>query len=122
MTKTDKEINHFFSELKKKHNLSFEINGLIDVSKIDPRDPFYSIYNLLDEKQTFNPKISEPRIAIKYLEKHDPMLNESLELVKMRDYSLEQIDSSLLASFLARKNYLAEFADLEEEIINFFNN
>lgn len=58
--------------------------------------------------------------AMKYLIEHDTSLYESLEIVKMYGYDLEQLNSEVLASLHATEAHREELYELAEEIKDTF--
>ena len=58
--------------------------------------------------------------AIKFLQENDPSLKESLEIASEFGYSLENLNSEVLASLLASRQAEEEFYDLQSEIDDFF--
>lgn len=66
---------------------------------------YFQENNLLDQEIIYYAN------AIEFLKKHDPSLQQSLELANVNDYPIEHINSELLASLLANKHAQEEFDD-----------
>lgn len=69
-------------------------------------------YNITDEDIIY---YSE---AIKYLQKYDPSLIESIELAINFGYELKNINSEILASLLKSKNNLIDYSSFVDNVIN----
>ena len=110
------KVEKFISEL----NTEIDVLNLIDIDNIDYSDAFYSIYEMIDNNGGFNIDIIYYSTAIDYLSKYDPSLRESLEIALDMGFSLNAINSEILASLLASQNAREEFYELEDEINNFF--
>ena len=105
---TNLNIEHFdftaFSNFVDKHevlrciqNKSFEVNPHdIDNFKEQIHE-YFQENNLLDQEIIYYSN------AIEFLKKHDQSLSDSLELAKDQGYTIENINSELLASLLAKK-------------------
>lgn len=111
-----KTIEKFISEL----NTDIDVLNLIDIDNIDYSDAFYSIYEMIDDNGGFNINIIYCSNAIDYLSKYDPSLRDSLEIALDMGFSLNAINSEILASLLASQNAREDFYELEDEINNFF--
>ena len=103
-------------------NLSTEIDILnyINVENIDIENPFDSIYENLRDARAFDIDIIYNYKAMEYLTQYDNSLSESLQIAIDFGYTLETINSEILASLLASKNADESFFDLQSEIEDFF--
>lgn len=110
------KIENFLSEL----NTEIDVLNLIDIDHIDYSDAFYSIYEMIEDNGGFNIDIIYYSDAIDYLSKNDPSLRDSLEIALDMGFSLNAINSEILASLLASENAREEFYELENEINDFF--
>lgn len=112
------KIENFLSEL----STDIDVLNLIDIDNIDFNGAFSSIYEMVDDNGGFNIEIIYYSRAMDYLREYDPSLNESIELASEYGFSLDSINSELLASLLASQNARNDFYDLENEINDFFEN
>lgn len=110
------KIENFLSEL----HTEVDVLNLIDIDNIDFNDAFNSIYGMIDYNGGFNIDVIYYSNAINYLKENDPSLNESLEIASEFGYTLEDLNSELLASLLASQNARNDFFGLEDEINTFF--
>ena len=132
MTKTIKEINEFINQLDQNNFYDDYSNYMSDylnddfLEELDQNDPekcFQDIYEELEESGFFNIEIIYHYKAMKYLLENDQSLQESLELAKEYGYTLDDINSELLASLLASNEVREKFSDrlhLKDDFINFF--
>ena len=117
ITKEDK-IEDFIA------NLSTEIDvlNLIDIDNIDHSDAYNSIYEMISDNNGFDIDIIYYFDAINYLKENDSSLKESINIALEYGYTLESINSELLASLLASQNAREEFSELQYKIDKFFEN
>jgi hypothetical protein len=64
---------------------------------------------LLVENNAFKSNITDYDKAMKYLAKHDPTLKISINIAIQANYSVEDIDSELLANLLAKHENVFNF-------------
>jgi hypothetical protein len=114
---THKTIENFLSNLQ----TEVDILGYINIEDINYSDAYNSIYEMIQENGGFNIDIIYYSDAINYLKEHDQSLCDSLEIAIEYGYTIENINSELLASLLASKNAEESFYDLKSEIEDFFN-
>jgi hypothetical protein len=114
---TQKTIENFLSNL----NTEVDILGYINIEDIDHSDPYNSIYEMIQENGGFNIDIIYYSDAINYLKEHDQSLSDSLEIAIEYGYTIENINSELLASLLASRNAEENFYQLQSEIEDFFS-
>ena len=115
ITKQDK-IEDFIA------NLSTEIDvlNLIDIENINHSDAYNSIYEMISENAGFDIDIIYYYDAINYLKDNDNSLKFSIEIALDYGYTLESVNSELLASLLASQNAQEQFSELQNEINEFF--
>ena len=111
-TKTE----HFLNGL----NTKIDVLCFVDVNNIDRNNPFDSICEMIEDNGGFDIEIIYYSNAIAYLAKHDPSLQESLEIASELGYEVQNLNSEILASLLASKLVREEFYELEDEINYFF--
>lgn len=111
-----KAIENFLSNL----NTEIYVLSLVNIEDIDRENAYYSIEEMIRENGGFNIDIIYYSNAIEYLQENDPSLVESLEIASEMGYSTENLNSEILASLLASRNVESEFAELEDEINDFF--
>lgn len=114
--KTNDEIKKFLSGLK----TNVDILDYIDIEKIDSKNAFDSICEMIEENGGFDKEVIYYSDAIKFLAENDPSLQESLELAEEFGYSAKDLNSVILASLLASKIEKEKFEELRHEIEAFF--
>ncbi len=105
---------------------NFEFNDYIfnyvdeeELVKIeDMHDLIEYLKNLNDNLEITQTDIIYYAKAIKYLAENDSALHQSLELAKYYGYTIDNINSELLASLLASENNLNDFEDFLKNIEN----
>ena len=115
--KTEKQITEF---LKSIHIDNVDIMDFVNIDEIDHDNPAESIFDMINDNGGFNVDIIYYSNAIEYLKRHDNCLTESIEIAIEYGYTLENINSELLASLLASKKSMIDFWDYQDEINNFF--
>jgi hypothetical protein len=86
------------------------------IGEDDTFSDFDELRELLDDNGAFNVDIIYYATAIAFLAKHDPSLNESLEIAEDMGYTPKNINSEVLASLLASQYARDEFEELESEV------
>jgi hypothetical protein len=115
--KTEKQITEF---LKSIHIDNVDIMDFVNIDEIDTDNAAESIFEMINDNGGFDVEIIYYSNAIEYLKKHDNCLTESIEIAIEYGYTLENINSELLASLLASKKSMIDFWDYQDEINNFF--
>jgi uncharacterized protein YaaR (DUF327 family) len=115
--KTEKQITEF---LKSLHIDNVDIMDFVNIDEIDHDNPAESIFDMINDNGGFNVDIIYYSNAIEYLKRYDNCLTESIEIAIEYGYTLENINSELLASLLASKNAMCDYWDYQDEINNFF--
>lgn len=120
-----KTLEKQFAELNNRIELTDYFENLINFEDIDENTDFQDIYNMVDEKGGFNVEIIYYSEAIKYLSKNDPSLKESFEIAKEYGYTIDNLNSEILATIHCQNEIRDEFSELENEIneilTDFFN-
>lgn len=93
----------------------------VNIDEIDTDNAAESIFDMVQDNGGFNVDIIYYSNAIEYLKRYDNCLTESIELAIEYGYTIENLNSELLASLLASKNAMNDFWDYQDEINNFFN-
>jgi hypothetical protein len=75
---------------------------------------------MIEDNGGFNIDVIYYSDAIEYLKQNDQSLCDSLEIAIEYGYTIENINSELLASLLKSQNVRNEFYDLRDEINTFF--
>lgn len=114
--KTTEQITKFLSSL----NTEIDILNCIDIEGIDQENAYNSIYDMIDDHNGFDIDIIYDSRAMRYLMENDPSLTESLGIAAKYGFDLSRLNSETLASLLASQNSRNEFAELEDEITEFF--
>ena len=110
------KIEEFLSEL----NTEMDVLNCIDIDNIDHEDAFESIVDMINDNNGFNIDIIYYSKAIEFLSKNDPSLNESLSLAHDMGFTVDNLNSEVLASLLKTENVKNDFYELEDEINDFF--
>lgn len=114
-TQTEKIFN-FLNGL----NTEVCITDYVNIEDIDFEDAFSSIQYDILSNGGFDIEIIYYSEAMNYLMENDPSLKESLKLASELGYTIENLNSELLASLLASQNAQDSFWGLEDEINEFF--
>lgn len=114
---TKTKIENFLKEVSPN---DVYILDYVDIDNIDLENPFDSIEEMISDNNGFNVEIIYYSNAIEYLKNNDPSLNESLEIASEYGYEVGKLNSEILASLLASQNARNDFADLRDDIENFF--
>lgn len=115
-TELKNSIENFLREL----NTEVDVLYYVKIEDIDYKYAFDSIRDMIDANGGFDIEIIYYSNAIDYLGEHDPSLIDSLTLANEMGFSVDSLNSEILASLLASQNSRDDFNDLEEEINNFF--
>lgn len=110
------KIENFLSEL----STEIDVLNFIDIDNIDHSNAYDSIYEMIEDNNGFDVEIIYYSNAMEYLSENDPSLVESLWIAYEYGFSCDNLNSEILASLLASKNAREEFAELEDEINDFF--
>jgi hypothetical protein len=82
---------------------------------------FDDFYEDLENKGFFEEEIIYYYKAISYLKENDPSLRESLDIAEEFGYTVENINSELLATLLASNDVREAFFEYEKEIKNSYD-
>jgi uncharacterized protein YaaR (DUF327 family) len=93
----------------------------VNIDEIDTDNAAESIFDMVNDNGGFDVEIIYYSNAIEYLKRYDNCLTESIEIAIEYGYTLENINSELLASLLASKKSMIDFWDYQNEINEFFN-
>lgn len=110
------KIYSFLAEL----NTEIDVVNYIDIDEIDLDDPYYSIYQMIEDSNGFDIEIIYYARAIQYLADNDCSLRDSLEIASEYGYGCRDLSSEILASLLASQNSREEFSELQNKIEDFF--
>ena len=103
-----------------KLNTEVDIISFVDIKDIDIDDPYYSIYQMIEDSNGFDIEIIYYHRAIEYLRLNDTSLHESLSIASEYGYDCKDLNSEILASLLASQNAREEFSELQNKIEDFF--
>ena len=120
METLNQEQRERVAEFLKGLDISIDILDYVNPEDIDIENAYESILDKLQDNGGFNVEIIYYSNAIKFLQENDPSLKESLEIASEFGYSLENLNSEVLASLLASRQAEEEFYDLQSEIDDFF--
>ena len=102
-------------ELVKDNNLDIDINYIYDENKD---------FDQLNEDVTqyiHDSEIIYYNNAIAYLSENDNSLFESLEIAKEYGYTIENLNSELLATLLYQQNLTNQWYEISEQVEEIFN-
>jgi len=128
--KSVEEIRAFLTELQESNNLDLRDNlqncfsdeELEELDQDNPTDCYQALSELLDEGGYFDIEIIYYDRAIKYLSENDSSLKDSLEIASEMGYTLDNLNSEILASLLASRLECDRFYELQCDIEDFFTN
>ena len=103
-----------------KNNLDIDISCHLNNINIDDIDDFDDLHNLLDNDNALDIEIIYYNKAIDFLSENDASLCDSFALASELGYTIENINSELLASILATDILRVQFYELETEINEIF--
>tara|TARA_R110000824_G_C15169162_1_gene672729 strand:- start:1080 stop:1409 length:330 start_codon:yes stop_codon:yes gene_type:complete len=90
-----------------------------------------NLYYKEDTFEDFSEKVTEAIMneeiiyyyeAMKYLAREDASLSQSLEIASEYGYTVENLNSELLATLLYQQNLNNQWAEISEEVETIFNN
>jgi hypothetical protein len=116
--KTEEQITEF---LKSIHIDNVDIMDFVNIDEIDHDNPAESIFDIINDNGGFDVEIIYYSNACEYLRNNDNSLRESINIAVDMGYTLENINSELLASLLASQKAMCDYWDYQDEINNFFN-
>jgi hypothetical protein len=115
MKRSEKIEKFFREEIKLRHI------DLLDYINSENVNSFNDIYEQVEEQGGFNVECIYYSRAMEYLMENDISLQNSMQLAADLGYTLENINSELLASLLASQYTMEELYKCEHEITEFFN-
>ena len=115
VTRHDK-IEDFLANL----DTDIDVLNYVNIQDIDTSDAINSIYEMIENNRGFDIDVIYYGDAIQYLKEYDPSLKDSINIALEYGYTLENINSEILASLLASQNGIEGFNDLQNEINTFF--
>jgi hypothetical protein len=108
-----------------KENVSDALLSVVDITdylhSVDEINSFDELQDILFENNAFDIEIIYYSEAIKYLMEHDPSLTESIEIAHEMGYSLEKLNSEILASLLASNKAQDLFYEQQSSIEELFD-
>ena len=118
--KTKNKLN-FFEELTEKHRLENNINDFLTDEEREQITEFDELAEILENKDFFYIEVIYYKRAMEILSEYDNSLGNSLQLAKEMGFTIDNINSELLASLLLSEMEREIFYQIEEEINEFFN-
>lgn len=116
--KTQEQIKTFLDSIEIDN---VNLMDFVNIDEIDTDNAAESIFEMINDNGGFNVDIIYYSNAIEYLKRYDNCLTESIEIAIEYGYTIENLNSELLASLLASKNAISDFWDYQNEINDFFN-
>ena len=96
--------------------LDFQICDFVSSEDLEDINDFTDLCHHLEDNQAFDIDIIYYSKAIKYLQENDASLCDSINIALELGYTLENINSELLASLHASQNARELFNDCEKEL------
>jgi hypothetical protein len=115
----ENKIETFLKVIEDK--LDFEILAYIKIDELPDNDVFTYITTQLEDNEAFYISFSGSAHAMEYLSNNDASLTRSLSIASDMRYSVDKINSELLASILGPEINLDNWYRYEKKITNFFN-
>lgn len=116
--KTIKQKEEFFNKISE--HLEFDIMDYICTDELEYINDYDKLEGKLSDEGAFDIEIIYYAKAMDYLRENDTSLQESMEIADEYGYEPKHLNSELLATLLASRNAREEFAELEVEIEEFF--
>lgn len=113
MKRSEKIEKFFREEIDLRH---IDVMDYIDANNVTS---FQDVYNQINEQGGFNVEIIYYSRAMQYLMDNDTSLYNSMQLAEEYGYSLDDINSEVLASLLASQHTMEELYSYEHEINEF---
>ena len=111
-----KKIENFLANLK----TEIDLLSLVDIDNIDMSNPFDSICEMIEDNNGFDIDVIYYSNAIDYLRKYDPSLRKSLAIAYDMGFTVDNLNSEVLANLLKTENVRNDFYSLKDDINNFF--
>lgn len=111
----------FLREIGEK--IDVEIVYHVDWDEEEPsnwNESFEELETLLNDGDAFNQEVIYYQSAMEYLKANDDSLIESLSLASDMGYSLDNLNSEILASLLKTQNTREDWEECKSEIEDFF--
>ena len=124
------KIKEIVREEEKNYNFRDIIENRFNDDDLKNIESLYELRDYLEEINEDNDITNADVIyysnAIKYLSENDPSLNDSLEIAQEYGYTIDKINSELLASLLMTRNNEEEYSSFIDSVISecedLFNN
>lgn len=113
------QIEEYLKGLEKSSNLNVDLLCHVDCEEVENFD---DIRNAIDDRNGFEQEVIYYSNAIEYLQENDASLNKSLAIAAEMGFTLENLNSEVLASLLKTQNEREKFEELESEVQMFLNN
>lgn len=114
------ELKNSIKNFLRKLNTEVDVLNYIDIDNINFNNAFDSIHEMIENNNGFDIEVIYYYNAINYLKENDPSLNESLSLAHDMGFTVDSLNSEILASLLKTENVRNEFYELKNDINNFF--
>ena len=111
-----KKIENFLANLK----TEIDVLYFVDIDNIDMSNPFDSICEMIEDNNGFDIDVIYYSNAIDYLRKYDPSLRKSLAIAYDMGFTVDNLNSEVLANLLKTENVKNDFYSLKDDINNFF--
>lgn len=115
--RTDRAQNYL---VKLGKRLDIDIIHFFDFGEENYTDMYQRIYDAIDNNNGFECEVIYYASAIQYLKENDNSLRESLEIAHEYGYTLDNLNSEILASLLKSRNTRETFSEEQTDIEQFF--
>jgi len=113
------KINSKLIDLFKENNIDIDISYHLGYS--EELNSFEELSEFLDNEGALNIEIIYYHKAINFLKENDPSLCDTFALVSEYGFSIDNLNSEVLASILASDILRTQFFELENEINEIFD-
>ena len=118
--KQKKQIIEYIKENQEDLDILYYINDE-DINEIEDEDDLRRYFEDLNEnREVTDEDITYHSNAIEYLKENDASLNDSLEIAQEYGYTIDNINSELLASLLKTRENEENYNKLIENICSFY--
>lgn len=102
-------------------NLGIDIIHFFDLEEENYTDMYQRIYDAIEDNNGFDCEVIYYQSAMQYLKENDDSLKISLQLAHECGYTLENLNSEILASLLKSDTARDDFHNEKSEITEFFD-
>lgn len=119
--KTEKFISLLKENLSDRLLETFDFQNYLQIHHRDEIESFEEFEEILEDNNAFDIEVIYYSEAIKYLMENDPSLRESLEIANEFGYSVENLNSEILASIHSSREARNLFYEEQDTIQGLFD-